>query len=307
MPASPLDVSPKLARNVARTPGGDRWLAGADAAMRRTARAAGLRLGPQVGRDGWTSLLRAATTADGREVIVKTSLPHAESRHEATALAAWDGHGAARLVRADDDGRVLVLERLRPGTSLTDAAKAEESGAGLLGRVLGDLLPRLWVTPPCDATGRPLLTTAALAHRWAGELDRAAHAATAHDAAVLRATATMARELAVAPHTPVLLHGDLHAGNVLRDGDGWRAIDPKPLVGDPAFDPAQALRDALRHVAPTAAAIRRLADDVATRTGLDPDRVRRWTVVKAAAWSAPLDAVSTLIDATRGADAQRCP
>jgi streptomycin 6-kinase len=47
-----------------------------------------------------------------------------------------------------------------------------------------------------------------------------------------------ARELAGDTHTEVLLHGDLHPGNVL-DSDGPRglaAIDPRPCVGDAHFD-----------------------------------------------------------------------
>lgn len=34
----------------------------------------------------------------------------------------------------------------------------------------------------------------------------------------------------------VVLHGDLHHDNVLRGGDGWVAIDPHGMVGDPGFD-----------------------------------------------------------------------
>jgi streptomycin 6-kinase len=47
----------------------------------------------------------------------------------------------------------------------------------------------------------------------------------------------------------VLLHGDLHHDNILKNGDsksrrssksedGWLVIDPKGFIGDPAFEPA---------------------------------------------------------------------
>jgi aminoglycoside phosphotransferase (APT) family kinase protein len=54
---------------------------------------------------------------------------------------------------------------------------------------------------------------------------------------VERSLAT-ARELAVRPGPRVLLHGDLHAGNVLDGGDhrGLVAVDPRACVGDSAFD-----------------------------------------------------------------------
>ena len=36
----------------------------------------------------------------------------------------------------------------------------------------------------------------------------------------------------------VLLHGDLHHDNILKNGDSWLIIDPKGFIGDPAFEPA---------------------------------------------------------------------
>ena len=38
----------------------------------------------------------------------------------------------------------------------------------------------------------------------------------------------------------VVLGTDLHAGNVLAaEREPWLVIDPKPYVGDPAYDPVQ--------------------------------------------------------------------
>jgi streptomycin 6-kinase len=35
---------------------------------------------------------------------------------------------------------------------------------------------------------------------------------------------------------PAAVHGDLHGGNVLLDGDRWVVIDPKGVRGDPHLD-----------------------------------------------------------------------
>jgi streptomycin 6-kinase len=43
--------------------------------------------------------------------------------------------------------------------------------------------------------------------------------------------------LAVAPPS-LLLHGDLHHGNVLRRGSGFCAIDPHGVIGNPLFEAA---------------------------------------------------------------------
>jgi streptomycin 6-kinase len=67
-----------------------------------------------------------------------------------------------------------------------------------------------------------------------------------------------------------LLHGDLHTGNVLwRGDDGLVAIDPRPCVGDPAFDLVDWVLEG--EVAPPEQAQR-----IAAATGLDAQRLLAW-------------------------------
>jgi streptomycin 6-kinase len=67
-----------------------------------------------------------------------------------------------------------------------------------------------------------------------------------------------------------LLHGDLHTGNVLwRGEDGLVAIDPRPCVGDPAFDLVDWVLEG--DVAPPEQAQR-----IAAATGLDAQRLLAW-------------------------------
>jgi streptomycin 6-kinase len=76
----------------------------------------------------------------------------------------------------------------------------------------------------------------------------------------------------------VLLHGDLHPGNVLDGGAGRGlvAIDPRPCVGDPAFD---AVDWVFHRADPDEWAPRARA--LATAIGCDADRLWRWCVVLA--------------------------
>jgi streptomycin 6-kinase len=79
----------------------------------------------------------------------------------------------------------------------------------------------------------------------------------------------------------VLLTTDLHAGNVVRaQREPWLVIDPKPFVGDRAYDATQHLFNCKRRMltAPDAA-IRRVADLLE----VDNERVRRWMFARAAA------------------------
>jgi streptomycin 6-kinase len=43
-------------------------------------------------------------------------------------------------------------------------------------------------------------------------------------------------ELLSSSSSCVLLHGDLHHLNVLKSQDGWKAIDPKGVAGEPAYE-----------------------------------------------------------------------
>ena len=61
-------------------------------------------------------------------------------------------------------------------------------------------------------------------------------------------------------------------------------IDPKPLVGDPAYDLAQWLYNRARFVIQSddaVAVLRRQVDRFAAELGLDPARIAGWAFVKA--------------------------
>jgi streptomycin 6-kinase len=103
------------------------------------------------------------------------------------------------------------------------------------------------------------------------------------DAGVVREGLDLFKELTRSAPADVLLATDLHAGNVLRTRrEPWLVIDPKPFVGDPAYDATQHLLncdDRMR--ADPDGTIRRVADLL----GVDPERVRLWTFARAAAES----------------------
>ncbi|GAA1827912.1 aminoglycoside phosphotransferase family protein [Microlunatus capsulatus] len=188
---------------------------------------------------------------------------------EVAALRAWDGRGAVRLVAVDPAGDALLLERLDPHRTLRDLPV--ERAAVVTGRLLAELsVP----APP----GLPTLAASAAAF-VAGVAARD----TALGGPVPARALARARELAATLPTDagLLVHGDLHGGNVLADGaGGWRAVDPKPLVGDPAVALAEPLWTRADD-APSAADLRRVLRLVADAAGLDPDQAAGWTVVRA--------------------------
>ncbi len=89
---------------------------------------------------------------------------------------------------------------------------------------------------------------------------------------------------------PVLLHGDLHHGNVLAARrEPWLAIDPKGLIGEPAFETVALLHNPERLLsAPQPGRIlARRVDQLSEHLGFDRQRIRGWGIaqgVLAAYW-----------------------
>jgi streptomycin 6-kinase len=77
----------------------------------------------------------------------------------------------------------------------------------------------------------------------------------------------------------VLLCTDLHGDNILAAQRApWLVIDPKPYVGDPAYDLLQHMLNCQDRLAADPAG---LANRMATLAGVDAGRVRQWLF----AWS----------------------
>ena len=180
---------------------------------------------------GQTAWVAPARDASGAGLVLKIAWPHADAAHEADGLRAWAGNGAVRLRAAHDfgDATALLIERCVPGTPLSGRPEPEQD------TVVAALLRRLWIEPE---RGHPFPTLQLMCQRWAEEYEqRAAAGPVRLDPGLARAGIALFRELPASATSQVLLCTDLHAGNVLAAArEPWLAIDPKPVVGDPAYD-----------------------------------------------------------------------
>jgi streptomycin 6-kinase len=224
--------------------------------------------------DASASLTLRATTPDGEAVVLKLQYPHREAVHEAAALAHWDGNGAVRLLAHDADRHALLLEPCEPGTPLFEL----DQDAAL--DVLVDLLPRLW--QPSDRAFTSLGDEAA---HWAATLyDVWARAGRPFERDLLAAGLEAIGELATTQGEQVLLHQDLHTGNVLSAArEPWLAIDPKPLLGEREFGLAPIVRGAeLGH---SRSHVLHRLDRLSRELRLDRHRACGWTFAQTLAWS----------------------
>jgi streptomycin 6-kinase len=189
-----------------------------------------------------------------------------EADHEADALALLAGDGAVRLLRHDPARRAILIERARPGH---DAAALSEPEAI---RVAIAAAKRFWRPA---ARGSPFRWIGDHVPRW---LDNAGDHYLVRQAKEIYAT--------MHPSDATLVHGDFHHHNLLRHGDSWVVIDPKPMVGEPEFDVPTFLWNPMGHQ-PTQGSVERWIGSFAD-AGLDADLLRKWAIVRGTYQGLPL-------------------
>jgi streptomycin 6-kinase len=198
-----------------------------------------------------------------------------EERAGGAVIAWWSGDGAAAVIEAD--AHAVLLERATGPGDLAELARSGPEGDDEATLVLCRAGRRL------HAAGKGTRPDGLFdLRRWFRELLRRGEAPGAGDE-LDAVAARVADELLRHPAGDVVLHGDLHHGNVLDFGPrGWLAIDPKPLHGDPGFDVATILcnPDAATALAP--GRLERTVAVIAAEAQLTEDRVLRWAL----AWGA---------------------
>jgi streptomycin 6-kinase len=261
-------------------PGGADWLDRLPLLASECAEKWTLRLGAPF-EPATISLVVPATLPDGSAAVLKVGFPEPESARESDALAAWGGRGAVRLLARDQARSALLVERCVPGTQLwaeTDEVPANVIAAGVL--------RRLWCEPLADHPFRLLMDAAAeLEESIPVAWDRLGRP---FERSLLDLALNALRDLRSSQAEVVILHQDFHGGNVLAaEREPWLAIDPKPLVGERAFDAASLLRDRRAELArdphPVRTITRRL-DLLSEALDVDRARMREWGIVHALAW-----------------------
>jgi streptomycin 6-kinase len=238
-----------------------------------------LRVGEPFQPGGQCSWTAPAAGASGEDLVLKMAFRFGggEERDEAAGLRCWDGNGVVRL-HAACDGRseyALLMERCLPGTALDQVLSEPEQDV-----VVAGLLRRLWAQPHSQYPFRPL---AQMCSAWADEFEAGyasrAEAAGRLDPGLARAGIALFRDLPASAANEVLLCTDLHAENILAaHREPWLVIDPKPYVGDPAYDVLQHMLNCETRLAADPAAF---ADRMAGLAGLDTGRVRLWLFARA--------------------------
>lgn len=217
----------------------------------------------------------AVTRMDGQRAVLKVG--PVEPQHlpvEAEALRMFGGRGSVRLLREDKARGALLLERAMPGTSLESLVPASDEQATA---ALVDTMLALHRPVPAQCRLPSVLGQRA-------DLDRHVRTHGLLPARLVDRASRLFAELSADGSDQVVLHGDLHHGNLVRaQRSPWLAIDPHGSVGDRGYEVGSVLfnpnpydRDpGLLSLVP--ARVEQLADGL----DLPVERVVAWGFVKA--------------------------
>jgi streptomycin 6-kinase len=276
-----VDLPPALRRSAAGSAAGREWLRGFNSLYAQTMLDWNLRAEPGGPWFGQTAAVFPVLASDGSSAVLKLTFPHPEADGEARALKLWDGRGAVRLL-AERGPFVLLLERLDAGRPLSAVALDETTG------IWGGLVRQLQ-RPQMPSPAGSFDQVSALAEDWTDTLPaRWLELGKPFPAWLLECALEVCQvrgSVGRREDHDVLLHSDLHYGNILArldTPDRFAAIDPKPLIGDAEFALAPMLWNRIADLAAADAGrhLNARCLELADAAGLDPDTAREWAVVR---------------------------
>jgi streptomycin 6-kinase len=219
---------------LSKTRDGRDWLAALPSLVHELAAEWEIELGEPF-HGGSAAWVASATLNDGTPAVLKVSWPHREAREEGTGLALWNGNGACRVLREDRDRYALLLERCVPGIPLNKIDRSPEERLLIAAAVLN----QLWIPAPEQGFELVADVTAEWAQTARERMDKFKPP---FDAKLVDDGIQLLETLPNTAARSVLIHGDFNPGNVLSAARvPWLAIDAKPMVGDPGYDPGPLL------------------------------------------------------------------
>ena len=169
----------------------------------------------------------APARSETLDAVLKVSPPSPtiEIFAEAEFLQRLNGKRAPKLLEIDSENRAMLIERIRPGVTM-DVQFAHDPFACVEPAI--EVLKSVLMTPPyppCEAQ---------LFYDWYFRFQKAEHCDFPRD--YFYKACDIFDPLFQDDERIFHLHGDFHPGNVITDGDGFAAIDPKGLVGHLTYD-----------------------------------------------------------------------
>ncbi len=228
------------------------------------------------------SYVAPVVRTDGSEAVLKVAVPNRELQAEIGALRMFNGQGAVRLIDSNPEMGALLLERAKPGRPLLELTDDE-----LATTIAGQVMLQLWGSNVQEGIFPSVEDWSSGLHQLRGQFDGGTGPFPKHLVATAEA---IFRDLIQSMDETTLLHGDLHHWNILSAGrESWLAIDPKGVIGEPAYEIGAWLRNPFPSIVkqphPEKTIVRRI-DQFAEELRLDRKRILGWALAQSvlAAW-----------------------
>ncbi|MCM6776511.1 aminoglycoside phosphotransferase family protein [Nocardia sp. CDC159] len=235
---------------------------------------------------GTHSFVALVRRGDGSVAVLKVPVVDVENQGEATGLYCYDGDGAVRLYDYDPASGAMLLEWARPGTPLLEqpGAPSLEGRAEHIDRIeLACGLYRRLRRAPIDVPAHfpQLPEVATVVADWTTRFGNPELAlAQAVPQRLLEHATALCSTLATPDGPPLIVNRDTHLGNIVAaEREPWLLIDPKPYLGEAAFD-AGYLALIQVEAEPTPEHATAVVRRTAAALELDPRRVRTWAFLR---------------------------
>ena len=206
---------------------------------------------------------------NAQPIILKLGINVKELNAEAVALKSFGGFGAVKILIQREGA--LLLERAIPGDLLKSYFPNRDHDAI---QITCEVMKKLHQAPLTSSHTYPHVRDwlTALDKNWdipAGYLEKARH---------------LRDQLLITAPTEVLLHGDLHHENILRQGEQFVIIDPKGVIGEPAYEIPAFIRNPIPKLLDNDQASKIIStriSDFSDILGIDRKRIEDWCFVQA--------------------------
>lgn len=237
---------------------------------------------------GTHSYVAPVQRADGTVAILKLPVVDDENVAEATALYHYAGDGAVRLFEFDYESGAMLLEYAAPGTPLV--WQGSDGPPHLEGRPENAekvahacaIYRRLWRVPVGGSPYPALPRVSDLLARWAEDFPRRmSKLGTAIPQELVERFDALCREFSIADGAEGIVNRDTHLGNIVAaEREAWLLIDPKPLLGERAFDAGYLVQIQVESL-PDKSTVDEMVARVARGLGVSCQRARGWGFMRA--------------------------
>lgn len=219
------------------------------------------------------ALVLKAKTPTGASVHLKLFPEESIFAHQKAALDLYQGNGSVGLLAADEETKTLMMKSL-DGTPPPPEHEAQ---------AVAEIMKKLHSAPIPPEQAKELTPLEA----YLGVIYTASPEIPQEFAGVAEKARYLLKRLleTTNPEDVVALHADLHPSNIIGTPGNWVSIDPAGVSGDRNFDFARFM------IGPETALVdspdpKKMLDDRlshAVNQGYDPERIKQWAFVCAAA------------------------